>query len=154
MRVYVAGKTEDIPRVRNVQALVRHTGHTLTYDWTHDVEEHGANISTSQRVREECALKDAKGVYACALLIAVGSPHYMNGTLWECGMAAAWSIPTWLIDWELCPTHSIFEALPNVRLMGIQEVGEELWRFSELRLERQPARMHYPTGLDFPEHYG
>ena len=34
MRVYVAGKFEDIDEVRAVQKLLKGAGHTISFDWT------------------------------------------------------------------------------------------------------------------------
>lgn len=143
MNIYVAGRTLDIPKVRIIQGLVKSTGHEITYDWTQDVEQHGSGMPGSPELRQGCAMRDMGGVYRSSLLIAVGHPSPLSGTLWECGMAAAWNIPIWLVDWQLCTNHSIFEDLPHVRQLTVQQVGEELWTFSEKRLERElpPTRI-------------
>lgn len=136
-KIYVAGKTQDRARVRQVQNLVRHTGHEVTYDWTAIVEKHGGDsneVPIAPELRRTYALNDLRGTYTADLLIACGHPN-LCGTLWECGMAAAFSTPIWLLWWEECSRHSIFEDLPNVERLDVQTMGKRLWDISSKRLE-------------------
>lgn len=137
MNVYVAGKTQAFRQVQQIQALVRHTGHTITYDWCAVIEQEGGDVTEveiPQSRREEYALNDMRGVYECNLLVALGHPH-LSGTLWECGMAAAWRKRVWLVQWEYYGRVSIFEDLPGVERVNIQTLGERLWEISAKRLE-------------------
>lgn len=135
MFVYVGGKTQDLDNVRQVQALVRHTGHQLTYDWVKVIEEHGGDSNEVPIPKELCrqyAWSDmVRGVGAADLMIAIGHPN-LCGTLWECGAAAITGIPIWLLWWERCSRHSIFEYLPTVQEMDFQELGEKLWATSRM----------------------
>lgn len=155
MNVYVAGKTQALRDVRLVQALVRHTGHEITHDWTQIVLDNGGDVSEveiPQEKRQEYALADMNGVYHCNLLIAVGHPR-LCGTLWELGAAAMLGRKIWLVNWDRCRRVSVFEDLPNVEKVSIQTLGERLWDISAKRLEMEPPRpwrvTETETGLRF-----
>lgn len=91
MKVYIAGRgdAEGIARWRALAALVREAGHTITYDWTVDVEsERARGIQSWQRTqaeRQDLASRDMKGVLDADVLI-YDSPHEKSeGAAYELG---------------------------------------------------------------------
>ena len=149
MRIYVAGKTHDIPTVRAVQRMATAHGHTITHDWTQIVQEVGGPAhehGVSDEKQREYAEGDTSGVWLSDLVIACGHPD-LCGTLWECGMAVAFRRPLWLYRWEYVSRHSVFEKLAGVRLLnGPLELDKLLAQYSEKRVERElapsPVRVH------------
>lgn len=133
MNIYVAGKTQDIDKVRRVQQMVTSTGHTITHDWTQAVE---AKIPPEDQ--QKYAEADMGGVYKASVVIAVGHPN-LCGTMWEVGMAAAWGSMIWLTDWHLCSRRSVFEHLPHVSIVEFTQLPAKLWKTSEERLMRQTS---------------
>lgn len=90
MKIYVAGKTRNYEKVREVQALVDESGHMVTYDWTRSVPdgawENEANANLSPEFKRVCARNDMMGVAAADAIIAVMSDD-LWGTMIEIGMA-------------------------------------------------------------------
>lgn len=144
MNVYCAGKTQALEEVRMVQEMCRSTGHTISFDWTAIVEANRdvneVNISLGKK--REYAENDMTGVYSSDLVIAIGHPH-LCGTLWECGMAAAWEKPLWLVGWQRNARASVFDSLPNVtHIDGYETLFNKLCGISPVRIERNlPARI-------------
>lgn len=89
MNIYVAGKTHDAARVKEVQECLISLGHTITYDWTPAVERHGADhegAPLSRAQAERYAEEDIDGVREAQLVIVL--PHErLVGTLIEIGTA-------------------------------------------------------------------
>lgn len=112
MDVYVAGKTHDYMRVREVQRAVKRLGHYITYDWTRDVERHGPDNEISVPTNEDMiyyAMLDLKGVREAEALIVLGHPR-LCGALIEMGIAVALGIPIHMVEVE---QYSVFWHLPE-----------------------------------------
>lgn len=149
MKVYCAGKTQALHEVKLIAGLVKSTGHTITHPWWEVVEREGGDVTEveiSPEKKQQYALDDVRGVLTADLVIALGHPR-ISGTLWEVGGAAFARIPVWLVDWEKYGRVSVFEDLPNVEKLDVQEVGERLWKLSTTRAERQPG----PIMVNSPE---
>lgn len=114
-KVYVAGKTDDYPRVQRVQAVCRRLGMTITFDWTKTVESWGTSGGLKgqapDKLRRECAYNDLQGVRDADLLIMLCYPG-LCGTLIEFGVAAQREIPIIVVDTP--ERDSVFFELDNV----------------------------------------
>jgi nucleoside 2-deoxyribosyltransferase len=94
MRVYVAGRTNNVAQVRAVQRIARDEGWEITHDWTQIVEEVSGSAKgadqPSARVpderKREYAEGDIYGVRNADVVIVVCSPD-LTGTLVEVGIA-------------------------------------------------------------------
>lgn len=83
MRVYVAGSSKEIERVRGAQAVFTNAGHTITYDWTVD---YLAQIDTLQMAGEKCT----EGVRTADLFYLCIPRHHPSIGAWvELGIAWA-----------------------------------------------------------------
>lgn len=113
LRVYCAGKTHDMERVREVQSLVRRYG-DITHDWTKLVEMHGPDIELEPMTHEDARLystEDLAGVANSDLVIAM--PHSrLCGTLIEIGAALTTNTPVVILGRP--SQHSVFWAHPRV----------------------------------------
>lgn len=97
-------------------------GHTITFDWTKNVEEVGPDPAIVQSEKDEaflkkCAQDDEYGVKRAQLLVAIGHPK-VCGTLVEIGMALRQGIPVALIG-EF--PSSVFWRLPQIKRFGDEE---------------------------------
>ena len=103
LRLYVCGKWEERPRIREVMATLRSFGHEITCDWTY-----------ADTVSRETAQRDLNGVVAAEAVVFVAE-HDLNykGALVEVGIALGRNIPVYVIG-EACDA-CIFWQLPLVR---------------------------------------
>lgn len=117
MDIYVAGKTNDWPRVRQVQEFCERLGHRITYDWTKTVERVGPDACTTggvdEEFRRECAIEDQRGTREADLLIMLCSGG-LCGTLIEAGMALGLGTPVLVIGEP--ERNSVFFALDEVTM--------------------------------------
>jgi nucleoside 2-deoxyribosyltransferase len=103
MRVYVAGRTNNVAQVRAVQRIARDEGWEITHDWTQIVEEVSGSAKgadqPSARVpderKREYAEGDIYGVRNADVVIVVCSPD-LTGTLVEVGIAIERATPVWI----------------------------------------------------------
>ncbi len=103
MRIYVASKFEEAPRVREVQAQLIAAGHTITYDWTQN-----------EQVDATQAWNDAMGVVTADALVLVAEKDLPYcGAMVEFGMALGRGIPVYVIGNAL-DTRCIFMKLQEV----------------------------------------
>lgn len=120
MNIYVAGKTHDFPKVREVQQCVRAHGHTITHDWTTSVELHGPDHQGEPLTFPEAEMiaeQDVDGVREADLVIVI--PHErLTGTLIEIGIAVGLGIDVVFLG----PPHprSVFWAHPRVRMLWFE----------------------------------
>jgi len=125
MRAYVAGKTHDFERVREVQALVRRAGYEITHDWTVEVERNGPNIggSPDERVsveeRKRYAELDRDGVIDANCVVVVTGHENLVGTLIEVGIAVSTLKPVFVLG--RFPRYSIFWELDNFTFCDDEE---------------------------------
>ena len=103
MRVYVAAKFEDQERVLDIMAILRHAGHTITYDWTR-----------KEQISKEQATLDAQGVLTAeALILVAEQPYAYCGALVELGLALGRGIPIYVLGTVL-DAKCIFMLLPEI----------------------------------------
>ncbi|KRB45038.1 nucleoside 2-deoxyribosyltransferase [Terrabacter sp. Root181] len=89
MKVYVAGQLRDTQAVRAVQREIEHAGHTLTHDWTHDLELSDGYADQPAR-SAEIARTDLSGVMtADAVVVLASSAEPGRGLFVELGAALA-----------------------------------------------------------------
>lgn len=137
--VYIAGKTHDFKRVRMVQKMFVLHGFQITFDWTQSVETHGDDVASPPEIFEQCARDDFKGVYTASLVVALGHPR-ICGTVFELGLATAWNVPCWLVDWEAAP-RSVFWTMPNMRRVP--------WDVLYTEIEKISPRLHEQANPPF-----
>jgi len=102
MKVYVASKWEERPRVQAVMAYLRSFGHTITYDWTH-----------CEQFSQEQAQRDVQGVMDADILIFIAEEDLpYKGAYVEFGIAVARGIPIYVTGNAI--DQCIFTLLPNV----------------------------------------
>lgn len=122
-RIYVAGKFEDIERVRAVQDVLKGAGHTITFDWTRDED----GFTAVQ------AMRDMRGVLTADALVFVAYEDLgFRGSYVEFGMALMRGIPIYLIGTGA--DRCLFTTLPQVH-RGI----EDLLVLSSLQAQRHLA---------------
>ncbi len=77
MRIYVAGKYEEGPRIRRIMDALEAQGHTITYDWTQN-----------EQVSSEQAKLDYYGVVNAEALVLIAEYDLRYaGALVEMGIA-------------------------------------------------------------------
>lgn len=91
MKVYIAGRgdAEGIARWRELAALVIAAGHTITYDWTLDIERerakgvHDHDLTLEQR--RPYADRDARGVMDADVFVYQAPHEKSEGAAYEMG---------------------------------------------------------------------
>lgn len=131
MRIYVAGRTDNISEVRMVQKACTVAGHEITHDWTQIVDEVGGaardDVVSKERQRG-FAEADLEGVGDCDIFIMVASPK-LCGTLIEFGAAAVLDKLVWILGHP--ERHSVFFHLPHVvKLASMAQLNHELLKLS------------------------
>jgi nucleoside 2-deoxyribosyltransferase len=115
VRIYVAGRTNDIKRVREMQDLCRKAGHEITEDWTQNVnaqairaEDDGVTLPSEFK---RYAMNDVRGVRSADMIVVMCGPALL-GTAIEIGIAIEREIPVVLVGET--DRDSVFFYLPNV----------------------------------------
>jgi nucleoside 2-deoxyribosyltransferase len=107
MKIYVAGKWEDKPRVREVQNYLKRFGHTITHDWTTE------SCGDDEEKWKEHARDDKAGVLAADAFVGVFEKDLRySGALSEFGMACALGIPCYILGSAI--NGNVFLRLPEV----------------------------------------
>jgi len=108
MKIYVAAKWEDRPRVQQIYQVLRELGHTITYDWTACDQ-----FSIDQAIHDRQGVMDAEG------FVFIAEKDYpFKGAYVEFGMACARNIPCYILGTPDGTTidKCIFVQLPNVQV--------------------------------------
>ncbi len=94
-RVYVAGSSAQLERVKSAMAALREIGHTVTHAWPELVEEVGeANpLDATDAARRMWAADDLRGVYDADVLWLLMPSEGGFGAAVELGYALAHGIP-------------------------------------------------------------
>lgn len=133
-KIYIAGSTSSVEKVRTIRDLVLKTGHTVTFDWTLTKEEGGEGgirltWEDEPGRAEELSCAERRAVEQADVLIInidkfIGGP----GKWIEYGMAAARKIPIWIYHRsEYLEGHdSVFFYLPEVLAID-NEVDLEMY---------------------------
>jgi hypothetical protein len=88
MIFYVASKTDELKKVREIQCKLKSMGHKISYDWTIDAEK-GANRTLTKSLLE-CAINDIEGVkVADAYIGYFVNFHQYKGAYSELGASIA-----------------------------------------------------------------
>jgi nucleoside 2-deoxyribosyltransferase len=99
MKVYVAGRTNDLARVKRAQEWCRQQDWQITYDWTENVNAQSVRAEsggTDPATLRQYALNDRQGVRDADLVIVMTGPNLL-GTAIEIGMAIERDTPVWLV---------------------------------------------------------
>jgi nucleoside 2-deoxyribosyltransferase len=95
---------------------LREQGHTITFDWTKQVEQvgpsHQNELAKDKTFLRECAKSDINGVRECDWFVAIGHPEAC-GTLIEMGVAIAEKKPIYVLDLDEF-RYSIFFELDQI----------------------------------------
>ena len=97
MKFYLAGASKEVDRAKAVMNGLRALGHTITHDWTEEVEKYKDTIP-SDEILSKCALQDFRGVCDADRFILL-VPENQNATIGayvELGMAIAFHIPVYI----------------------------------------------------------
>lgn len=100
MRVYIASKLNNIPRVRLLSEMLRARGHSLTYDWTVNGPAYKESASVAENNRTMRGVAEAElGGIALADAVIVLLPGG-RGTHVEIGAALALNKPVLIVGSE------------------------------------------------------
>lgn len=97
MRIYVAAKFEEGPKVRDVYKKLEARGHKITHDWTCEDAE---KFKNEAGYAEGCAVKDYKGVINAEAVLLFNHDRLFGGAT-EMGIAIAKGIPVYTIGREI-----------------------------------------------------
>jgi hypothetical protein len=145
LKVYVAGRTNMLTEVREIQAVVRKQGGVITHDWTKIVDEVGGaarDDGVSATRQGEFARGDLRGVREANLVIMVAGPG-LCGALVEVGAALGQDKPV-LIYGEP-ERHSVFFHHPAVGKVSTHEQIEEYITLLNDNMRRMLAGQEYPS---------
>lgn len=129
MKIYVAGKTQDVEKVRTIMRIVKRLGHEITHDWTVKLDQvmlqrgrRDLAPETMEQQEREMAIADREGVRDADVLLVVSSEHALVGTLIEAGMALGLGKQVILVKapMESFPA-SVFWHLPETLLATTNE---------------------------------
>lgn len=95
MRIYVAGSSRQLERVKAAMAALRSLGHTITHDWVALVEEYGeANpVDAATSTMRRWAADDLAGVYNADMVWLLMPETEGFGAAVEMGYAIAHGVP-------------------------------------------------------------
>ncbi len=109
-RIYVAGKFEDVDRVRAVQEVLREAGHTITLDWTRDDD----GFTAVQAYRDLLAVQKAE-----ILVFVAYEKLQFKGAYVEMGAALILGKPVYVLGDGI--DECLFTMLPQVH-RGIHDL--------------------------------
>lgn len=92
MRVYVAGSSKEIPRVRAIMTALRLAGHVITHDWTPLVERFGSDGAAQERALTpadlaKCAAADIHAIDDAERVVMLWPRTKSEGAYVELGIA-------------------------------------------------------------------
>jgi hypothetical protein len=87
MKIYVAAKFTDQERVKEVYALLKDAGHTITHEWIHNKPSYPFSVDPSYTTH--CAQNDIAGVLAADVFILLTNAEMSMGSSAELGAAVA-----------------------------------------------------------------
>lgn len=129
MRIYVAGRTTELEKVREVQDGLRERGHRITHDWTRAAPETAlraggvgaAYLAVPEADKRRYAEDDLQGVRSADLVVAVAGQGWA-GTYIEIGCALSRWIPVVILGTP--ERESVFWHL--IRVQRIDNLSD-LW---------------------------
>ncbi len=96
MKIYVAGKFEQKPRIRSLMMALEKRGHTITHDWTKE-DATGKTGDELDAYLDRCAQADVDGVLTADALVILPHPQG-KGLYVELGLALSkWDMPIYAI---------------------------------------------------------
>ena len=126
MKVYVAGSRLDRARVQELQEKIRDAGHTITHDWTRELEVYSAEELLALDTKQAIAHADYLAVKHADVFILINDPKCF-GSASEFGMAIAFRIPCLILNREA--RENVFFDMPspaNVKAVRWNTVLSEL----------------------------
>lgn len=105
--IYFAGKSQDWQSIRKWIEIAEECGHTITFDWTKMVEQHGRGNreETPKEVLVSAAVQDCLGVWEAEVLVLFPRDG-VYGAMTELGIALATSTTIYVVgEWA---RYSVF----------------------------------------------
>lgn len=82
-KVYVAGSSKEMPRVKRVMEMLRGAGYEITFDWVAEIERVGNANPADLSQRKKSALSDVEGVLDADVILALHpGPGIVTAGLW------------------------------------------------------------------------
>ena len=97
VRIYVAAKFEEGPKIQKVYEKLKARGHKITHDWTNEDADKFKNVAG---YAENCAVKDYRGV-ADADAVLLFNHDRLYGGATEMGIALALGVPVFTVGREI-----------------------------------------------------
>lgn len=97
VRIYVAAKFEEGPRVQKVYEKLRARGHTITHDWTNEDAEKFKNV---EGYASQCAQNDFNGVCSADAVLLFNHDRLYGGAT-EMGIALARDVPVYVVGRDI-----------------------------------------------------
>ena len=121
MKIYVATKFEEGPFARKVMESLETAGHTITHDWTVEVQGEVSTLVGEEREKflVKCAQSDLDGVRHCDVLLLLNHA-YGKGMFTELGFAIALMKTVVIVRPKVA--NNIFFHLPGCHM--VETVGE------------------------------
>lgn len=119
MKIYFASSSNNYPNVQSWIEGAKKSGHTVTFDWTENVEKYGRGHPDHNDIEilRQAAHNDRMGVYDCDVLVNLWTDDQL-GALLETGMAIALGKLVWVVCMpNQDPRYSIFWELPQVEII-------------------------------------
>lgn len=107
MKIYVAAKFEEGPKVQKVYEKLRARGHKITHDWTTEDADKFKNVNGYS---EQCAKSDYYGVLEADAVLLFNHDRLYGGAT-EMGIAIAAGVPVYVVGREI--RENIFFNLPR-----------------------------------------
>lgn len=85
MKIYVSAKFDDKERVRNLYALLKQQGHTITHEWIHNKPSYP--FESDPLFTAQCASDDFNGVLTADVFILLSNAKPSLGASGELGAA-------------------------------------------------------------------
>lgn len=124
-KIYFAGHSSQWQQVQTWIEGAKELGHTVTFDWTAMVAQHGRGSveHTPREVLIEAAVKDTQGVVDADLFVLFGHEG-LYGAMAELGMALATETEVWIV--ENPPRYSVFFDHPLCTVVSYVGLRERL----------------------------
>jgi hypothetical protein len=87
MRIYIAGSSKEVERVKHWQGQARLRGHQITHDWTGDVIANPNDSALTPEHMRRAASEDFAGVYRCSVFWLLAPEVKSEGAFFELGVA-------------------------------------------------------------------
>lgn len=142
MKFYLASSRPTIEFVKIYAEKLEALGHSITYKWWEDVEEHGEDDSAVDGEELfECAQSDMNGVLNCDVFWLLAPTEGGTGAWVELGAAIAKAAMSWEADDIMTEPHIVISGSHDRTLFSILNEVQECF-------ETHEAAFGYISGPD------